>query len=185
MRKMLQNKKAGFTLIELMIVVAILGILAAIAIPAFVTYVRRAKSAEATDQVKKLFNAASVYYDKSHTGVGIAATSVEHCTVGDLTDAKVPNDQKQPGDYTGTGWPASDATTAAGLGFSIEYGYYSYRVDGTAACQNAGGVGLYTMRAVGNLDNDGTNSTFDLAVGSNADNELYHARGFNILNETE
>ena len=41
------------------------------------------------------------------------------------------------------------------------------------------------MRAVGDLDNDGVQSQFDLYVGSNGENELYHARGFNITNETE
>jgi Tfp pilus assembly protein PilE len=83
-----------------MIVVAILGILAAIAIPAFVTYVRRAKSAEATDQVKKMFNAASVYYDKAHVASStMDASAREHCTVATQSDNKTPNDQKQPGSY--------------------------------------------------------------------------------------
>ena len=43
---MAQRSGRGFTLIELMIVVAILGILAVVAIPAFVRYMRVAKTAE-------------------------------------------------------------------------------------------------------------------------------------------
>src|SRR5277367_5357853 len=56
----------GFTLIELMIVVAIIGILAAVAIPAFMKYIRRSKTVEATMNVRKIFDSSVSYYEGEH-----------------------------------------------------------------------------------------------------------------------
>ena len=70
MNKLL-SKKEGFTLIELMIVVAIIGILAAIAIPAFVNYVKRSKTSEAGANLKSLFTGAAAYYERENWTQGL------------------------------------------------------------------------------------------------------------------
>lgn len=54
--------RRGFTLIELMIVVAIIGILAAIAIPNFVKFQARSKQSEAKTNLKAVFTAQKAYY---------------------------------------------------------------------------------------------------------------------------
>jgi type IV pilus assembly protein PilA len=56
------NRTQGFTLIELMIVVAIIGILAAIAIPAYQDYTIRAKITEATQMLARAKTGISEYY---------------------------------------------------------------------------------------------------------------------------
>ena len=62
-----QNKEGGFTLIELMIVIAIIGILAAIAIPNFVSYRRRAYNASANSGIRDLYTAAQAYFTDNHS----------------------------------------------------------------------------------------------------------------------
>lgn len=65
MRRFREQK--GFTLIELMIVVAIIGILAAIAIPNFLRFQARAKQSEAKTNLKAAFTAEKSYYAEKDT----------------------------------------------------------------------------------------------------------------------
>lgn len=61
------NAQKGFTLIELMIVVAIIGILAAIAIPAYTDYTARAKVSEAVVALASAKASVSEYYTSQGT----------------------------------------------------------------------------------------------------------------------
>jgi prepilin-type N-terminal cleavage/methylation domain-containing protein len=175
------GKSRGFTLIELMLVVAIMGLLAAIAMPSLQTYVRRAKAAEAYEDVKQIFNVASAYYSRERGAVGISGSQLVHCSV-DSADNKISaSDQKQDGDY---GDPPFRA-----LGFSTVRSYYRYELDnqdGAGRCNIAAATRpVYVIRARGDLDDDGVSSLFELATGTSAENELFHAPSFFVTSEME
>jgi type IV pilus assembly protein PilA len=176
----------AFTLIELMVVVCILGVLASIAIPSLQAYARRAKTSEAVQNLGVLYGAASSLYEAERVTRGVTATTVTACVAGPTAlNPSVPSMAKQK--FTSTGGFKQ-------LGFTLaDYVYFGYGISSigqgpdTITCfANARPTSeVYTFFAHGDLDGDSTQSTFELAVGVSEANQLVHARGLYISNETE
>ncbi|HKU43860.1 MAG TPA: prepilin-type N-terminal cleavage/methylation domain-containing protein [Polyangiales bacterium] len=179
---MKRRERAAFTLIELLVVVAVMGILSALAIPTFRTVLMRSKTGEASANLSQMFKAAAVYYTQERASQGQDGSLVVGCTVGGTGPVPLtPGVQKQP-------MPADPEFRALGF-YVAEYVYYSYGLipEGTgSACGNgANDSTVYTLYAQGDLDGDSIFSNFELAVGSDQNNELFHARGFYVEHELE
>ena len=118
-----RNRNAGFTLIEMMIVVAILGILAAIAVPSYQSYVTKSRAQAATSDL---------------VGMGLALENTFQKTLS------------YPSTYaTETPIPALAASRTASTGFNdfsgwspAQSSYFSYSVITTSAG--------FTVKATGN-----------------------------------
>ena len=138
MTKLIRNNQKGFTLIELMIVVAIIGILAAIAIPNFMQYQLKAKSAEAKTNLGSIKTAQEAY--KAERDVYVTCTA--------SPAASVPNSAK-------VAWVDAGGFATIGFAPSGEV-YYKYSVSNVSTALD------FTGTAVGDLDGNAALATFTL-----------------------
>ena len=182
MKKNLRRFQSGFTLIELMIVVAIIGILAGTALPAMSAYIKKTKVSEATQNLSVMFRGSASYYNRAAAGQGIGASAGGSCTVGSTTGTypAVPTNTKQQINF-------STVDEFLALAFSspdaVYYGYGIVSIG--ASCGNSASSDLYTFYANGDLDGDTDLSVIEFSAGSDENNELRHAPGFYLLDELE
>jgi len=82
----MNHRNSGFTLIEMLIVVALIGILGAIALPAYQDYVLRGKLAEAFSQLAGMQLKLEQYYQDNRT-YGTGAKGDDTCGIRDVLAA--------------------------------------------------------------------------------------------------
>lgn len=143
--------QAGFSLLELMLVVAIMGLLAAAAVPAFSRYIKRVKTSEAVMLLREMYNGATAYFDTEHAdGAGQILPHQFPSTAGPTPALATIGIERVV-----TNWHDSGTWDALKFGIADPH-YFAYQFDSSgidAASQ-------FTASAFGNLDGDAVFSTF-------------------------
>ena len=145
--------KKGFTLIELMIVVAIIGILASVAIPAFLKYIRRSKTSEALTNIRKVYDGQMAYFDIDHMDRMGNRHSSQFVSASPQP-INVPSATSELGNWGGPGWVALQFASDSPV-------RYRYQSVASGFQTNAS----FTARAEGDLDGDLSTSLYE-RVGS-------------------
>lgn len=144
------RKERGFSLVELMIVVAIIAILAAIAIPSFMRFAMRSKTAEATGNLSAIRTAQESYKAENDVYLVCAAT---------------------PAGWAAGAGASTPLTWVTGTSFET----IGFEPDGSVRYQYAVAAGSvnpiatsFSATATGDLDEDGTAAvyTVDKDVGT-------------------
>lgn len=149
------KRQAGFSLVELMIVVAIMAILAAIAIPSFMRFSMRAKTAEATQNLAAIRSCQESYRAEE-----------DEYWICPPTPGGWANG---PGASSPIAWAGGGVAEFDKIGFApdgnVRYQYQVQAGTGGAASGTGGINGPFMATAVGDLDEDTDNALFTVDKG--------------------
>lgn len=133
------NKKSGFTLVELMIVIAIVGILAATTSSAYINYFRISRTQEVFLLLPKIANSEVSYFETNGNFIDVGPANIP------------PSSTPVSYDFSTGNWPKINFKSAT----QILFGYQGYLSGSDFVCE-----------AQGDQDGDGDLSIFSILIST-------------------
>ena len=142
----LKRKQSGFTIVELLIVIVVIGILAALVVTTFAGIQRKARNTERETDIKAIHGQLEAFFAQEN----------RYPTLDELNDATFRTNNLKGLDAQAFQDPKGNSTTVAGAPSATQYGYDTSPDNCTADGSGAGNCSGYTLTA--NLEGGGTTS---------------------------
>lgn len=185
------SPRSGFTLIELMIAVVIIGVLASVALPTYGRFINESKATEGVTAIGDLYHAAVAYWERPVSGQGLSASAAGHCVAMDGLAAQMappfpPVPYKRRADF-------STLSIFHDLGFSrADPMYFVIAGGGTGGgfmpgalptqCGSTDADFAYGFVALCDLNGDGMVGGYSLIVAAK-DGQLYRRRAIGDVDD--
>ncbi len=136
----LKNTKSGFTIVELLIVIVVIGILAGLVVTTFTGIQQKARNTERQTDIKAIHGQVEAYY----------AQNGKYPTLANLNDGTWRGTNMKGLDSEALKDPKGSASTLVAAAAANSYAYAVFASDGTTACDNAAAAtdcAVYTLTA--------------------------------------
>ena len=134
----IQSKQSGFTIVELLIVIVVIGILAGLVITTFTGIQQKARNTERQTDIKAIHGQVEAYY----------AQNGRYPTRANMNDATWRSSNMKGLDAEALKDPKGSAQTLAATPAASTYAYAVFASDGTTACDNTTtDCAVYTLTA--------------------------------------
>ena len=188
-----RERGAGFTLIELMIAVCIIGVLASVAVPTYGRFMMQSRGSEGTNALGQFYKGAAAYWLRGSNNQGVGGVGAANCLVPEAS-AGLP----VPFPIAHQTFDFSTNPAFAALGYTRpDPGYFSFGWDARAEeldpipgftgvnsnyCGSYSALRMaYVFCAVSDIDQDGMWGGFSLGVHGTPEGVLRREAGFGDL----